>query len=75
MLLKDRVYQYMETYGGITQNEATKYIGCTDLAGAVRDLKKDGHIISGTWVKARNRWGDKVKFKRYYIIHTDREAR
>ena len=48
MLLKDRVYQYMETYGGITQNEATKYIGCTDLAGAVRDLKKDGHVISGT---------------------------
>lgn len=74
MLLKERVYQYMETYGGITQNEANKYIGCSDLAGTIRDLKKDGHIISGEWVKARNRWGDPVKYKRYFIRHIQREG-
>ena len=47
MTQAQRVLQYMEQFGGITQNEATKYIGCTDLAGAVYQLKKNGHVIGG----------------------------
>ncbi len=68
-----RVLDYMRTHGGITQNEATKYIGCSDVAGAVYKLKKHGYTITSVWIKGANRYGEQTRFKRYSIAEQEAE--
>ena len=70
---KKMVLQYMRVYGSITQVEASDKIGCTDLAGIVYKLKKDGHVIVGEWTPGRNRWGKNTHFKRYKLIEQEAE--
>ena len=70
---KKMVLQYMRVYGSITQVEASDKIGCTDLAGVICPLRKNGYLITDEWIKGRNRWGRKTRFKRYYLIEQEAE--
>ena len=42
-------------------------LGISQLAGPVRDLRKDGKRIGFVWEQGRNRYKEQVWFKRYFI--------
>lgn len=64
--MKERILQYMMEEGSITTLEAMRDLGCCDLQHYIRVLRQE-YIIKDEWVKAVNRYGDKVSFKRYFL--------
>ena len=65
--LTDRVLQYMQDFGSITSFEAFADLGITRLSASIFILRQY-YEIGDEWIKRTNRYGDKVKFKRYFII-------
>ena len=63
----DRILQYLEDFGSITQLQAIADLGCMRLASRVSDLKKMGHPIRRRMVTGKNRYGEKTNFAEYYI--------
>lgn len=60
-----RVLQYIEDFGSITQFEALKDLGVMRLASRVSELKKNGYPITGKMDTVYNRYGEKCMVKRY----------
>ena len=66
--LTDRVKEYMEANGKIDQLTATYDVGTTRLSAHIYILKHDyGLPIKSKYVKTKNRYGDKIKYKEYWI--------
>lgn len=64
--MKDRVYDYMRTFGSITTLEAFKDLGCTRLSEYIRQIRLE-HIVKDEWINSQNRYGDKVQFKKFWL--------
>lgn len=62
-----RVLQYIEDFGSITQFEALQDLGVMRLASRVSELKKDGYPITGKMATVYNRYGEKCSVKRYSL--------
>lgn len=62
-----RILRYMKETGGITSWEAIKEFGCTRLSGRIYDLRRAGWRIRGERVCGKNRYGETVKFNRYFL--------
>jgi hypothetical protein len=62
-----RLLGYLKKYGNITQIEALTELGIFRLASRINDLKNKGHNIIGQMVDVENRFGEKVKIKRYFL--------
>ena len=62
-----RVLDYIEDFGSITQLEALKDLGVMRLASRVSDLKKQGYIIESKPEAVVNRYGEKCYIKRYSV--------
>ena len=60
-----RVLEYMETHGGITQLEALTEIGVMRLASRISDLKQRGYPITSRMQAVKNRYGETCHVKRY----------
>lgn len=63
----DRILQYLEDFGSITQLQAIADLGCMRLASRISDLKQDGHPIRRRMVAGKNRYGERTTFAEYYI--------
>ena len=63
-----RLLGYLKKYGNITQLEALSELGIFRLASRINDLKNKGHNIIGQMVDVENRFGEKVKIKRYFLV-------
>lgn len=63
-----RLLVYLKKYGNITQLEALSELGIFRLASRINDLKNKGHNIIGQMIDVENRFGEKVKIKRYFLI-------
>ena len=63
----DRIVDYMEKYGSITQDEADKHIGCKRLPSRIHELKLMGYNIHTKMEKGKNRYGDPTHYARYTI--------
>ena len=63
-----RLLGYLKKYGNITQLEALSELGIFRLASRINDLKNKGHNIIGQMVDIENRFGEKVKIKRYFLV-------
>lgn len=61
----DKIVDYMEKYGSITQLQAYLDIGCWRLASRISDLKRRGYGIKTDTVKVKNRDGEFVPVARY----------
>lgn len=66
MKMKERVLNYMRTYGSITTWEAFRDLGNTRLSEYIRQLRTE-YVIKDEWVKKINRYGEKVYFKKYKL--------
>ena len=65
--MKDRILNYIRDFGSITTFEAFTELGCTRLSEYIRQLRIDLNI-GDEWVKTTNRYGEKVEYKKYFII-------
>ena len=66
----DKIVDYMEKHGSITQLEAYLDIGCWRLASRITDLKRKGYAIKTDTVKVKNRDGELVPVARYSFAET-----
>lgn len=64
--MKNRVLKYMQDFGSITTFEAFTELGCTRLSEYIRQLREE-MIIEDEWLHTTNRYGEQVKFKKYWI--------
>lgn len=63
----ERVLDYMERFGGITQYDALFDLGVMRLASRISGLRKQGFEIESEWVTVQNRFGEKCSVKRYKL--------
>lgn len=63
----DRVLQYIEDFGSITQLDALNDLGVMRLASRISDLKKQGYPITSKIEAVKNRYGENCYIKRYSL--------
>lgn len=63
-----RILDYIEETGGITQLEALKELGVMRLASRISDLRKRGYKITGEMHAIKNRYGETCHIKRYRMM-------
>lgn len=61
-----RVLDYLERHGSITQQEAKDSLGCARLAARILDLKRMGYRITAQMVEVPARWTRTATVARYY---------
>lgn len=64
---KAKILRYLKEHGSITPVDALREFGCMRLASRITDLKNDGYIIVTSFETTKNRYGDKVRYARYYL--------
>ena len=64
---KDRVLDHLKEHGTITSWEAIQNYGITRLSEYIRQLRRDGYIITSNWTENINRYGDKVRYVIYEL--------
>lgn len=64
--MKERILNYIITFGSITTFEAFTELGCTRLSEYIRQLRLD-HEIKDIWIQTTNRYGEKVQYKKYWL--------
>lgn len=65
---RERIVQYCNDFGSITNLQAFQDLGITRLASRINDLKNQGHIIKSEFVTGKNRYGENVSYKKYEIV-------
>lgn len=63
-----RILDYIEETGGITQLEALKELGVMRLASRISDLRKRGYNITSEMQAVKNRYGETCHIKRYRMM-------
>lgn len=62
-----RILDYIEEFGSITQLDALNDLGVMRLASRISDLRRLGHPIVSTVEAVENRYGEKCRIKRYSL--------
>ncbi len=63
----DRLIDYLQKHGTITQKEASDRLGITRLTSRVCELKKKGYEFETDRIKVRNRFGESCSVARYRL--------
>ncbi len=61
----ERVLDYINDFGSITQMDALNDLGVMRLASRISDLKKMGYPITSSIEPVKNRYGEVCRIKRY----------
>ena len=64
---KSRILDYIKQFGSITSWEAYNELGITQLGARIDQLQKEGYEFKTEWEHKKNRYGEDVSFKRYYL--------
>ena len=64
---KERVLTALEDPRGLTPWYAINELGNTRLAATIHSLKKDGYEITSVLEHGINRFGDRIKYSRYFL--------
>lgn len=62
-----RILEYIDEFGSITQLEALKDLGVMRLASRISDLRKQGYDIQSEVETVKNRYGETCHVKRYMV--------
>ena len=65
---KDRIINYIREFGSISSWEAYSDLGVTQLGARIDQLKKEGYEFKTEWETSKNRFGEPVSYKRYYLV-------
>ena len=60
-----RILNYIDEFGSITQFEALQDLGVMRLASRISDLRQLGYPITSTTEPVKNRFGETCHIKRY----------
>jgi hypothetical protein len=71
MTQKETLLKYLKENESITSLDCVTKLFIIDLQGVVRNLKEDGYTILDKWENRVNLYGQKKRFKRYYLIQND----
>lgn len=63
-----RVLDYIDQFGSITQLEALRDLGVMRLASRISELKKQGYPIQSDRETVKNRFGEDCNIKRYSLV-------
>lgn len=64
-----KAYLYMTYHNrGITCQECYQHIGTTELRRIISRLKEKGYNITDRWIDDFNKFGQPVRYKRYYCL-------
>ena len=63
----ERILKYINDFGSITSLQAMQYLGVMRLASRITDLKQAGYEIDSEYVHSKNRYGELMRYKRYYM--------
>lgn len=63
----ERVLEYIEQFGSITQIDALKDLGVMRLASRISDLKNLGYPITSKVEAVKNRYNENCYIKRYSL--------
>ena len=63
----ERILEYIQRYGSISDREAVIYLGIGRLASRICDLRKEGYDIISERVKGKNRFGETNYYARYKL--------
>lgn len=66
MTQHDLILAHLESYGSISPFEAFTDYGITKLATRISELKKLGYRFTSVMVEQKNRFGQPVRFMRYW---------
>jgi hypothetical protein len=66
-----RVLDYIDEFGSITQLEALRDLGVMRLASRISDLKKQGYTIKSDRETVKNRFGENCNIKRYSLARNE----
>ena len=64
---KERVLDHLKEQGTITSWEAIQNYGITRLSEYIRQLRRDGYVITSNWAENINRYGAKVRYVVYEL--------
>ena len=67
----ERIIEYMNEFGGITQLEALKELGCFRLASRINDIKRKGYNVRTERITLKNRWKEPVRIARYSLVEEE----
>lgn len=68
MTQKERVIQYINTFGSISPMEAFMDLGVTKLATIISDMRlKDHTIVYQQFIPTRNRYDEQCHYMRYWL--------
>lgn len=68
MSQRSEVLKYLKKHKYITSYQAFELFGATRLSAIIFDLRKEGHEIAGIWETIVDRYGDKKRFLRYFLV-------
>ena len=68
--MRERVLNYMKTFGYITTWDAFQDLGCTRLSEYIRQLRQE-YDIEGESIKTTNRFGEKTFYYKYKLVNKD----
>lgn len=63
----EKVLKYIRDFGSITSKQAMDDLGIMRLASRISDLKQAGYDVRSEFVTSRNRYGEDVSYKKYWI--------
>ena len=63
----ERILDYIDEFGSITQIEALRELGVMRLASRISDLKRKGYNVISTKETVKNRYGEVTHIKRYSL--------
>ena len=61
----ERILNYIDEYGSITQMDALREFSCMRLASRVCDLRKAGYNIISITETSKNRYRENISYARY----------
>ena len=61
------ILDFLKKYHTLTPFQAYDCLGITKLSTRISELRAKGVKIKDVWVEDFNRFGQKVRFKRYYL--------
>lgn len=70
---RDRVIDYIRNFGSITSWQAYADLGIMQLGARIFELEDEGYVFRKETVESKNRYGEKVQFKKYSLYEDDLE--
>ena len=66
---RQKIVEYIKQFGSITSYQAYIDLGITQLATRIKELKDEGYEFKTELENKKNRFGEPVQFKKYYITN------